>query len=324
MNKGFGSIHAAAGMKNYLERKVRSEIERTKPGPRNASVVSIDRERKKCEVRYPGEEGTVWVPYGSIEPVESNNIKVKIDGPIGERRIVEVYGKTRTTSRIEHLEAERFVPTLWSMSLGKWAESFPLMMINTESTWPDAHDNSGASCSPLVIPRDMHISRIEAKIRVEAIEGYFTSEIRIALHKIDLDDREIIYHSEGPPEVGDHTFNLKYIDASPRLSGVVSGNHWRISHRLSEPVAARAGDVYVISVASYNTSSEPRFHPTFERLRHPTVPLAYGRHQFMRGSYPKNFMDRDVARSEFTNSLLNETLWVAAFPGLQEDEEEEA
>lgn len=313
MSKGFGSIHAAAGMKNYLERKVKSEIERTKPGPRNAQVVSIDRTRKKCEVRYPGESDTVWVPYGSVEPAEPG-LKVKIDGPVGERRIVEVYGKTRATSRIERLESAQTVSPIWAMSMSHWAESFPLMLINTDSVWPDVLNPIRVHCSPIVIPSDMHLVRIECKVRVVPTQDQSDSKITMAIHKVDLSEREVITDSDGSQKEGDYAFNLKYLESSPEMSTIVGdAESWRIAHKLARPIDAKAGDVYVISIFCSNVGSiTDAKYPTFERLRHPTLPLAYGRHQFMLGNYSAAYLRSDVPRSAITTSL-KETLWVAAF-----------
>lgn len=314
MKKGFNSIHAAAGMKNYLERKVKSEIERTKPGPRDASVISIDRANKRCEVQYPGEEGTVRVPYGSVEPA-SDGARVRIDGPVGSRRIVEVYGKTETQARVEQIEARETSSPLWGMSTGDWAESFPLMMINVESTWPTTTGQWEGHCSPLVIPRAMHIARIEAKVREQATEKLYSSQVGLALYYVDREKREEIERDDGTIELGDITFDMEFIEASPPMSGTVEDQDWRISHKLRTPVAAEAGDIFVVGVHAWNDDHRvPEQYPTFERLKHPTVPLAYGQHQFMRGAYPDLLFGRDVPRSALHTTYLNETLWVAAFP----------
>lgn len=113
MKRGFGSIHAASDMKNYLDRKIKREVERVKPTVRTASVVSIDRSARKCEVRYPGEEGTVRVPYGTAEPADVGE-RVKIDGPVGDRRIVDVIGRTRTDTRLDIAESRlEAAPATW-------------------------------------------------------------------------------------------------------------------------------------------------------------------------------------------------------------------
>lgn len=311
MSKGFGSIHAAAGMKNYLERKVKSEIERTKPGPRNATVVSIDRTRKKCEVRYPGESGTVWVPYGSVEP-SGPHVKVKIDGPVGERRIVEVYGKTRGDTRLDRLESQSYSSPLWSRSIQDYAETFPLMWINPATYTPPPHNTSMAHCSPLVIPKDMHISRIEVKMRRRATNNLHISIVRLALHQVDLNDRDI--SSDGAR--GNISFNLKHISSSGDITENVRGEDnstWRVGYTLPEPHRAYRGEVYTISYASYSNSSASARHPVFELQEHPTIPQTLGVNQFTRGWYPNGLMGGDVPRGSI-NTNLTRTIWAAAFP----------
>lgn len=311
MSKGFGSIHAAAGMKNYLERKVKSEIERNKPGPRNAQVVSIDRARKRCEVRYPGESGTVMVPYGSAEPAEPH-VKVKIDGPIGERRIVEVYGKTRRDTRLERLESQTYSPPLWSRSIQDYAETFPLMWITPGNYMPPAHNTAMAHCSPLVIPKDMHISRIEVKMRRRATNNLHISIVRLALHQVDLNDR--VRNSDGTE--GNISFNLKHIASSGDITENVRGEDnttWRVGYTLPEPHRAYGGEVYTISYASYSNSSAAARHPLFEIKEHPTMPQTLGVNQFTRGWYPVNLISSDVPRSSI-NTNLTRTIWAAAFP----------
>lgn len=314
MSKGFSSIHAAAGMKNYLERKVKSEIERNKPGPRNAQVVSIDRDRKKCEVQYPGEEGTVWVPYGSVEP-SGTGLKVKIDGPVGDRRIVEVYGKTRSTSRIEHLEAQQTVAPIWGGSTHDWAETFPLMLIYVPSYSPTPHNNSFAHCSPLVIPKDMHIHRAEVKFHREptAEESGYTTIIRLALHRVDLSDREVETQGQHEGREGDPKFNLIHVASSEYMGTTVNRDTYRIGFTLDDPYPARAGEIFTVSYATYGGNAGSSYHPVIETYHHPTLVQRFGRNQFARGWYNTNLIDGDVPRSEINTNMVR-TIWGAVFP----------
>lgn len=315
MSKGFGSIHAAAGMKNYLERKVKSEIERTKPGPRNAQVVSIDRTRKKCEVRYPGESGTVWVPYGSVEPA-GPHVKVKIDGPVGERRIVEVYGKTRTVSRIERLESAQTASPIWAMSMSHWAETFPLMWSNPLITNLTQHNTSEALVSPVIITRDMYISTVEVKLRRFAIEHAPFNIVSIGLHKVDPNERDAPASEGGPP--GDISFNLRFVYASSGRLVDDGATSMRYGMNLRDPVEAKAGEVYTVSVYTAcqpprtPPRMEPQYHPVLEYLDHAHIVKTLGKNQFAMGRFPSTLQHQDVPRSQITPSLT-QTLWAALY-----------
>lgn len=299
---GFSSIHSAAGMKRYLDQKIQSEVERNKPQVRTATVVSIDRKLKKCEVRYPGEEGTVRVPYGNAEPAAVGS-RVKIDGPVGDRRIVDVVGRTRTQARIETLESRRWAAPMWAQSTYDYAETYPIRMIPGDTT-PPRHNSTQAHCSLIIMPSDMQISRIESKIRTKPSQNLHLSRVAIALHRVNLTTLDA---DDNP------AFGLQHIAHEYDINGDVPTDTWRFGHTLSEPHQAYAGEVYAISIASYNNSTANARHPIFETVSHPTVPQTLGNNQFTWGWYDKSLMSTDVLPEQISKSLTS-TVWAAAFP----------
>lgn len=82
---------AAAQMRDLMGRMVEQTVERFRPRYRYATVVSIDRTNRKCEVQYEGEPGTVVVNMGSIQPLTAGQV-VRIDGIMGDRFISDVMG----------------------------------------------------------------------------------------------------------------------------------------------------------------------------------------------------------------------------------------
>jgi hypothetical protein len=69
-------------------------VERLRPAPRYATVVTIDRVGRTCTVRFPGETATtpVTVPMGSIQPSKAGQV-VRVAGTLGDRYIDDVMGE---------------------------------------------------------------------------------------------------------------------------------------------------------------------------------------------------------------------------------------
>lgn len=88
---GLGDYALAAQMRDQVNRMVESTMERVRPGYRYATVVSINRTSRKCEVQYPGEAVTVMVNMGHLQPFEPGQV-VRIDGRMGDRFIDDVMG----------------------------------------------------------------------------------------------------------------------------------------------------------------------------------------------------------------------------------------
>lgn len=288
---GFGSIHSAAGMKRYLDQKIQSEVERNKPQVRTATVVSIDRKLKKCEVRYPGEEGTVRVPYGNAEPAAVGS-RVKIDGPVGSRRIVDVVGRTRTQSRIETLEHQQELAPVWS----RYLETFPLQWMNSWLWKPAGHIETLAHGSPILMTRDMFISTIEIKARSAPTSASSSNYVRLALHRVESD------------EAGEGNWDFKFIARSERLSSNVDRKTWRYSFTLPNPHPAKRGEIYMISFATWGGDL-----PVIEYHHHPTIVKTLGSGQAAQFRFAKNLQGGDIPSSRMDAKLMGETIWAACF-----------
>lgn len=74
-----------------LRAMIQAEIERQRPAPRYATVVSIDRVNKTCVVRFTGENDAAVVGMGALQPAIPGEI-VRIEGVLGNRYIAGVAG----------------------------------------------------------------------------------------------------------------------------------------------------------------------------------------------------------------------------------------
>lgn len=84
----------AAKMRDVIRAIVVKEIERLRPSPAYATVVSIDRVLRLCEVRFPEDDSTtsLVVGMGSIQPSAVGQI-VRVAGVVGDRYIDDVMGE---------------------------------------------------------------------------------------------------------------------------------------------------------------------------------------------------------------------------------------
>ncbi len=90
----FSDFSTAAALRDLMQEVVRTELEVQRPSYAYGEVVSIDSDRRRAEVRYPGAEGTVEVAIGSIHPRQLGQV-VRVDGRRGDRYIADVLGSPR-------------------------------------------------------------------------------------------------------------------------------------------------------------------------------------------------------------------------------------
>lgn len=91
----FDDLSVAAQMKEVLAKLVGGTLNATRPEYRYATVVSIDRLNRRCEVQYSGEPTTAIVGMGAVQPFKVGQV-VRIDGRVGDRWIQDVMGRAFT------------------------------------------------------------------------------------------------------------------------------------------------------------------------------------------------------------------------------------
>lgn len=69
-----------------------SVVDRARPTPRYATVISVDRINRKCMVRFPGESADVSIPMGSTQPAQIGQT-VRVSGNLGDRYVDDVMGQ---------------------------------------------------------------------------------------------------------------------------------------------------------------------------------------------------------------------------------------
>lgn len=91
MTVDLSSFKTAQDLDDYVTMRVESLLEKSRPKPRYATVVTINTETKTCNVRFLGESDIVGVPYTSIVPNEVGQT-VRIEGVPGDRYITGIRG----------------------------------------------------------------------------------------------------------------------------------------------------------------------------------------------------------------------------------------
>lgn len=89
----FGDYAAALEMRQVIQSLVSQEIDKQRPRYQMAEVVSIDRPRRRCSVKYPGEPLAVNVNMGSLQPAVVGQV-VRIEGMLGDKYVSDVMGQT--------------------------------------------------------------------------------------------------------------------------------------------------------------------------------------------------------------------------------------
>lgn len=269
----FDSIHTAAQFNSYVRSKVEEEVNRLRPGPRTARVVEIMEQH--CTVQYSGEDTIVKVPYNNLKPTSSGQV-VLIDGPMGDRRIVEVMGRTSFESRIEATEDFEFNPPLWFQSMTEYPESYPVMLSNHEmilgTTWVNA--------TLMSAPRNNSIVRIEIRLR-SAVPN---ATLKLSLYSAN-NDLTLFSHIE-----------TQETSANTPEPGIT----------LSQPHYVAAGSVLLVA-ASRVSGNEVRA----DAVLHPRIPVSR-ENQFASANFTSAYQGNDVTADLFSNRSLYNTLYGVA------------
>lgn len=260
-------------MDGYVRDAVKSELNRHSPAPRTANVVSIH--DRYCMVTYTGESSVVKIPYNNLAPSYEGQV-VLIDGPAGDRRIVEVMGRTSIESRIEDTENFQFTPPLWLASLIEYPETYPVVMTNSTvelgTTWVNA--------TPMVVPRTTSVSRLEVRLVTAR-----TGSIKLSLYRVNSMFTQLIHVQ----------------------SATVSSNTLTPGFNLSTPLAVERDDI-LCAVASQVSGSDPI---VCHALRHPDMPTARDG-QFTMGNFNPSYQGNDVDSSLISPVNNRYHLWAAA------------
>jgi hypothetical protein len=89
----FGDKNTAARLRAVIRSVAAEQIDRMRPEPKFAQVISIDPAARRATVRYPGETTTFVAPCGTAIPSRPG-VMVRLAGREGSRYIDEVYGAT--------------------------------------------------------------------------------------------------------------------------------------------------------------------------------------------------------------------------------------
>lgn len=263
-------------MDGYVRTAVKSELNRLSPAPRTARVVSIH--ERHCMVTYTGESTVVKVPYNNLAPSYEGQV-VLIDGPAGDRRIVEVMGRTSIESRIDDTESFQFSPPLWWASMMTYPETYPVVMTNSSvdlgTTWVNA--------TPMLAPRDMEVSRLEMRI----VTAVTNSNIRMSLYRINEMFTQLIHVQ----------------------SATVSGDTLVPAFNLTTPLSVKRDEVLcaVVSRVSGGSSGVVKMHG----LAHPEMPTSRTG-QFTMGNFNPSYQGNDVDSSLISPVNNRFHLWAAA------------
>lgn len=111
------SIFSAQKLESAIRMIVQSELGKSRPVPRYATVTEINREQRYCMVIYIGETEAVRVPYADIAPSVVGQ-EVRINGTGSDRYIEAIRGYNDTEARTAVNESSLAeMPFL----LGRWA-----------------------------------------------------------------------------------------------------------------------------------------------------------------------------------------------------------
>lgn len=89
----FSDYEYALKFRNVVKQICTAEIDKIRPRHQYATVMTIDRNIRKCTVRYPGDTVDVAVNMGALQPSAAGQV-VRINGIQGDRFIDDVLGRT--------------------------------------------------------------------------------------------------------------------------------------------------------------------------------------------------------------------------------------
>lgn len=105
MSTSLGDYAYAARLRDTIRRISRREISDLRPEPRYATVISINRTTRRCEVKYdPSDTETVPVRMGVIQPSTTGQT-VKVEGLANDRFITDVMGVAHVDGSVANAEA---------------------------------------------------------------------------------------------------------------------------------------------------------------------------------------------------------------------------
>lgn len=273
---GFGSLHTAAAMNKVIRNAAVQEVNRVRPEPRTARVVEIG--EGHCLVTYTGEDTVVKVPYNNLAPSYVGQV-VLIDGPMGDRRIVEVMGRTSFEGRIESVENFSFSPPLWFQSMMEYPETYPVVLTNNSvelgTTWVNA--------SPMVAPRDTDVVRVEIRL-VTAMSG----NIKMSLYRVN-DIFSVINHVQ---------------------TATVSSNNLSPGFTLDTPLHVKRDEIICVVVSKVGSTGDPLLA---HGLKHPDLPLSR-EGQFTMGNFDPVYQGNTVTSDLITPRNNRFTMWAIALP----------
>lgn len=92
---GFEDHGTALNFRDWMRTFIATEIQKVRPSPRYALVVSVNRITRKAVVKFTGESTNTTVSMGSSQPAFVGQ-KVLVGGPSGDRFIQNIFGSVIT------------------------------------------------------------------------------------------------------------------------------------------------------------------------------------------------------------------------------------
>lgn len=88
---GFGDYGTALAMREFLREMITAELDKQRPRYQMATVTSIDRINRRCNVQFLGDPSEATVTMGGIQPSAIGQV-VRIEGLQGDRFVADVMG----------------------------------------------------------------------------------------------------------------------------------------------------------------------------------------------------------------------------------------
>lgn len=254
------SLAFAKQFKDWIAEEVRTQIAKATPRRRIAQVAEMDPDTRRAGVVYVGEsiDNVVSLPYNSTAPTGIGQ-HVIVDGPPGDRSIVDVIGADDAERRLDNVAATS--PTI-PVALGKsprLSESFPMTMRpNTPND--DGYRFSLAAGIPVYVPVQItHTADYERLLTSFTFGAANTTGVNMALYKYMLE------------EAGeyDNTYDMVRIGFCS-ITSVDSPPQEHIMFRMDDSVHLEQGDVVVVGI--FYTGS-PQMH--VRAISHTPVPFLH-------------------------------------------------
>lgn len=255
------SLAFAKHFKEWIADEVRTQLAKAAPPRRIAQVTSLEPDKRRANVIYVGEssDNVVSLPYNSTTPTGAGQFVI-VDGPPGDRSIVDVLGADNAEHRLDQVAATSPpIPMALSKS-PRISESFPLTMR------PNDPNNdfrfSLAANIPLYVPVQItHTADYERIFTHFTVNATNSTGVNMAVYKYLLESAN--------PDNGETAYDMRRV-AQCSITNVENPPNNLALIPLDESLHLEQGDTVVIAI--YYTGS-PQMHVS--ALFHTSVPMLH-------------------------------------------------